>query len=306
MNFKDTEKKILDFWEKNKIYKYSSKSKGKIYSIDTPPPTVSGDMHIGHAFSYSQEDFIARFRRMKGENVFYPFGTDDNGLPTERLVERLNNVKSKKMSRKEFIDLCLKTLKKITPDFVQDWKNLGISADYSLCYSTIDRNSQKISQKSFIDLYNKKRIYKKNFPTIWCSECQTAIAQAELEDKELPSTFLTLKFKSNGKILPIATTRPELLGACVAVFVNPKDKRYGDLIGKKAKVPIFNQLVPIIKDESANKDVDINFIQQMIDKRRDAKEKKDYALADKIRDELKELGVELKDSKDGTMFKIVK
>lgn len=252
MNFKEIEKRILDFWDKNKIYKYSSKSKGKIYSVDTPPPTVSGNMHIGHAFSYSQEDFIARFRRMRGENVFYPFGTDDNGLPTERLVERLNNVKSKEMSRKEFIDLCLKTLKKITPDFVQDWKNLGISADYSLYYSTIDKNSRKISQKSFIYLYNKKRIYKKNFPTIWCSECQTAIAQAELEDKEFPSTFSTLKFESNGKILPISTTRPELLGACVAVFVNPKDERYINLIGKKAKVPIFNHLVPIIEDKSAD------------------------------------------------------
>ena len=252
MDFKETEKKILKFWESNKIYKFSGNSKGKIYSIDTPPPTVSGKMHIGHAFSYSQEDFIARFKRMKEGQVFYPFGTDDNGLPTERLIEKLNKVNSKKMSRKEFIKLCLKSLKEITPDFVQDWKNLGVSADYDMCYSTIDRNSQMISQKSFIELYKKKRIYKKDFPTLWCPVCQTAIAQAELEDKDLPSNFLTLKFYSEDKVLPIATTRPELLGACVAVFVNPKDRRYKKFIGKNVRVPLFNHEVRIFSDESAD------------------------------------------------------
>jgi len=208
-------------------------------------------MHIGHAASYTQQDFIARYQRMK-ENVFYPFGTDDNGLPTERLIEKLKNVKSKEMSRAEFIDLCLKTLKEITPNFIQDWKNLGVSSDYNIIYSTIDNNSRKISQKSFLDLYKKKIAYKDEFPTIWCPECQTPIAQAELEDKEIPSKFLTLKFKANNKDLLIATTRPELLAACVAVFVNPDDKRYKNLIGKKAKVPLFNHEVPIIADKSAD------------------------------------------------------
>ena len=150
-DFKEIESKILKFWEKEKIYKFDSKNKKKIYSIDTPPPTVSGKMHIGHAFQYSQQDFIARFWRMK-ENIFYPFGTDDNGLPTERLVERLKNVKSKDMSRDKFIKLCLNTLKEITPDFIQDWKNLGISCDYNINYSTIDENSRKLSQESFIEL----------------------------------------------------------------------------------------------------------------------------------------------------------
>jgi len=255
-NIKATEERIKKLWEKEKIYRFDSKKK-KIYSIDTPPPTVSGKMHIGHAYSYSQQDFIARYRRMK-QGVFYPFGTDDNGLPTERLVEKINNVKSKEMSRSDFIELCLKTLKKITPDFVQDWKNLGISADYDICYSTIDKNSQKISQKSFIELYKKGEIYKKEFPTLWCCECQTAIAQAELEDKEQETFFTTLKFfvNDNGKeiVLPIATTRPELLGACVGVFVNPKDKRYKQFVGKKAKVPLFNHEVPILEDESAEID----------------------------------------------------
>ena len=250
LNFKQIEEKWRKFWDKEKIYKFNSNSKKKIYSIDTPPPTVSGNMHMGHAFSYAQQDFIARFRRMNSE-VFYPFGTDDNGLPTERLVERLNNVKSKEMSRKTFIELCLKTLKEITPNFVQDWKNIGISADYEISYSTINKISQKISQESFVKLYKEGLIYKKGFPTIWCPECQTSIAQAELEDKQIPSEFLTIKFGCEGKFLLIATTRPELLPACVAVFVNPEDDRYKSLAGKKAKVPLFNFEVPIIADKSA-------------------------------------------------------
>jgi len=259
---KKVESKIIGFWDKEKVYKFNSKRKGKVFSVDTPPPYVSGAMHIGHAFSYSQQDFIARFRRMK-DNVFYPFGTDDNGLPTERFVEKMNKIKSKSMSRAEFIKLCLKTIKKMTPKFVQDYKTLGISADYDIYYSTIDKNSQKVSQKSFIDLFKQGDIYKKMFPTLWCPECQTTIAQAELEDKEENSLFSTLKFQvvkegseskdsERHKDLLIATTRPELLGACVAVFVHPKDKRYKGLIGKKAKVPLFEHEVPIIADDSAD------------------------------------------------------
>lgn len=251
---KKTEQKIKEFWDKEKIYKFDPKKNSEIFSIDTPPPTVSGKMHIGHACSYSQQDLIARFNRMNGKNVFYPFGTDDNGLPTERLVEKINNVKSKQMKRDDFIKLCIKTLKEITPDFIQDWKDTGISCDYDMYYSTIDNNSRKISQQSFLDLYKKGLIYKKEFPTLWCPECQTSVAQAELEDKELDSMFSTLRFTVNEKDLLIATTRPELLGACVAVFVNPKDTRYKSIIGKKAKVPLFNHEVPILEDESAQLD----------------------------------------------------
>ncbi|MBU0929842.1 MAG: valine--tRNA ligase [Nanoarchaeota archaeon] len=251
-NFKESEKKWQEFWEKNKIFAFNSKSKKPVYSIDSPPPYISGKMHIGHAFSYSQQDFIMRFRRMFDGNVFCPFGTDDNGLPTERFVEKINKVKSKSMSRADFIELCLKTLKEQTPDFIQDWKNIGFSADYNIYYSTIDKSTQKISQKSFLDLYNKKEIYKKEFPTLWCIDCQTTVAQAELEDKSLDSTFFTIKFKSNGKDLLIATTRPELIPACVSVFVNPNDNRYKNLIGKKAIIPLFNYEVPIIADESAD------------------------------------------------------
>ena len=143
-NIKETEKKWQKYWEKENIFKFDENSKKEIFSIDTPPPTVSGKMHLGHSFSYSHEDFIARYKRMQGFNVFYPFGTDDNGLATERLIERLKNVKSSKMNRQDFIDLCLKTLNEIRPGFIQDWKNLGMSCDFSIFYTTINKHSQKI------------------------------------------------------------------------------------------------------------------------------------------------------------------
>lgn len=252
-NFKEIENNWKLFWEKEGIFRADLKKK-EIYSVDTPPPYISGRMHIGHAFSYSQQDFIVRFKRMNGFSIFYPFGTDDNGLPTERFIEKANNVKSKDMGRAEFIQLCIKTLKKITPECIQDFKNLAISADYNIYYSTIDDNSRKISQKSFIELYDKGEAYQKEFPTMWCPECQTSIAQAELEDKDEKSFFSTLRFSCEGKKLLIATTRPELLGACVGVFVHPADKKYSGIIGKKAKIPLFNFEVPIIADASADPD----------------------------------------------------
>ena len=143
---RQTEEKWMKYWEKEKIYAFDPKSKKKIYSIDTPPPTVSGEMHMGHACSYSQQDFIARYKRMQGFNVFYPFGTDDNGLPTERLVEKTKGIKAKEMQRDEFIQLCLDFLKDELPKFIQDWKNIGISCDWSLNYSTINEHSRKIAQ----------------------------------------------------------------------------------------------------------------------------------------------------------------
>ncbi len=256
-DFKQVEKRWRVFWEKEGIFK-ADLTKKEIFSVDTPPPYISGRMHIGHAFSYSQQDFIVRFRRMllagRNGSVFYPFGTDDNGLPTERFIEKTNKVRSKDMGRSDFIQLCIKTLKEVTPGCILDFKNLGISSDYEVYYSTIDDNARKISQKSFIELYKTGEAYQKDFPTMWCPECQTSIAQAELEDKEEKSLFSTLKFSSGKKDLLIATTRPELLGACVAVFVHPADKRYKGFVGKKAKVPLFDFEVPIIEDVSADPD----------------------------------------------------
>ncbi|MBU2639712.1 MAG: valine--tRNA ligase [Nanoarchaeota archaeon] len=256
-NPKETEEKIQKFWEKNKVYKFNPKSKNKIYSIDTPPPTVSGKMHLGHACSYTQQDMIVRYKRMQGLNVFYPFGTDDNGLPTERLIEKEKNVKANKMPRPEFIKLCLKTLKEeLRPKYLVDWKSIGMSCDWDLSYTTINEHCQKISQESFIDLYDLKREYRKRTPFMWCPECQTAIAQVELEDKTTNSEFVYMKFDTNiGAQLIIATTRPELMPACVAVHVHPDDKRYKKFIGAKATIPFFNREVKIY----ANKDVDQEF-----------------------------------------------
>ncbi len=246
---KESEQKWMKQWEKNKIYSYKDRGTKK-FSIDTPPPTVSGKMHIGHAFSYTQGDMIIRYRRMKGETIFYPFGTDDNGLPTERLVESLKNVKTKNMNREEFVDLCEKTIKEIKPDFIEDWKKVGISADFENSYSTIDAHSIKTSQKSFLDLLKKGRVYQEESPVSWCVHCQTAIAQAEFENVDINSSFNDIIFTQGTKKLVIATTRPELLPACVALFANPNDERYASLKGKFATVPLFNYEVPILFDET--------------------------------------------------------
>lgn len=253
-NFKGREECWSKHWQDEGIYKFDPESVKEIFSIDTPPPTVSGKMHIGHSSSYAQQDFIARYQRMTGKNVFYPFGTDDNGLPTERLVEKLKGVKATKMERSEFIDLCKATLKEILPEFIQDWKKLGISSDFGLYYSTIDDNSRKISQQSFIDLYNKERAYQLEAPVVWCPTCQTAISQVEMEDEEHETRFCDIIFKVDNKDLVISTTRPELLSSCAAIFVNADDKRYTDIVGKKATVPLFNHEVPILTDRRAQID----------------------------------------------------
>jgi valyl-tRNA synthetase len=247
------EKKWQEFWIKEGIYKFDEKKLDNVYSIDTPPPTVSGAMHMGHAFSYTQCDFIARYHRMTGKNLFYPFGLDDNGLATERYVENKLKIKSTNMSRDEFIKLCLKETTEVEIELLKSWQSLGLSCDWQWQYRTIDEHSRRTSQFSFIELYNDGRIYRKEAPTIWCPECKTAIAQVELEDRDLKSHFNDVLFElEDGKKLTIATTRPELLPACVAVFFHPKDIRYRELEGKNAKVPLFNYSVPIIPDERAD------------------------------------------------------
>ncbi len=247
-DFREVEKKWRKYWEKEGIYKFNQGSKKKIYAVDTPPPTVSGKMHIGHAFSYSQQDFVIRYNRMKGFNVYYPFGTDDNGLPTERLVEKTKGIKAKDMERGKFISICQEFLKQELPKFIQDWKDIGISCDFNAYYSTINEYSRKISQWSFLDLYKQKRLDRRDAPAMWCPECQTGISQVEAQDKELETSFNHIIFKADGRDLVIATTRPELLPACVAVFYHPDDKRFKKLKGKKAKVPLFNFEVPIMED----------------------------------------------------------
>jgi len=243
------EKDIQKYWDENQIYKFDSKNSNPIYSIDTPPPTVNGSLHIGHIFSYTQAEMIARYRRMQGYNVFYPFGFDDNGLPSERLVERELGIKAKDLLRSEFCEKCIETTQKYENEFKSLWKSMGFSCDWGLQYSTVSERVQKLSQKSFIELAQGGNAYSKESPVLWCTECQTSIAQAELETKEVASCFNYIPFISEEGTIEIATTRPELLYGVVCVFVNPYDERYKNYIGKNVKVPLYNFEVPVIADE---------------------------------------------------------
>jgi len=253
-NAEESELKWLKIWDEKQLFAFDPENtKKEIFSIDTPPPTVSGKFHMGHAFSNSQQDFIARYKRMQGFNVLQPFGTDDNGLPTKLLIERLKKVKAAKMNRKEFRQLVLDTLEnELKPSYTNDWKRLGISCDFNVKYSTIDPHCRKISQKSFIDLYKKGREYRQEAPAMFCPKCQTAISQVECEDEDIKSHFNDIVFKVDDENLVIATTRPELLPACVAIFYHPEDERYQKYKGKTAKVPLFNFEVPILEDKRAN------------------------------------------------------
>ncbi len=250
-NFSESEKKWQKFWQDNGIYKFNKNSDKKIFSIDTPPPTVSGKIHIGHIFSYSQAEFVARYKRMTGYNVFYPFGFDDNGLPTERLVEKEFGIKAHEVSREEFRDKCMQVAKKYEEEFKKLFIAAGNSADFSLCYSTVSPEVQKLSQKSFLDLVKAGEAYYGEKPAIWCPECRISIAQAELESKDIESSFNYLKFNlaDGSGYLEIATTRPEMLCACVCVFVNPEDKRFEKYVGKKVIVPLYNFEVEILTDD---------------------------------------------------------
>ncbi len=248
----ESEAKWQEFWQKKGIYKFDKDSRQPIYSIDTPPPTVNGKIHIGHIFSYSQAEVMARYKRMKGFNVFYPFGFDDNGLPTERLVEKTHGIKAHETTREHFTELCLGETGELEKQFKKLFISAGFSCDWGHEYSTISPKAQKVSQKSFIELFKKKKVYFSEAPALWCPECQTAIAQAELETKEIPSVFNYLKFFIDGgddSYVEIATTRPELLAACQCIFIHPDDEKNKHLLGKQIKVPLFGFTVPVLEDE---------------------------------------------------------
>lgn len=288
------EEKWLAYWEETGIYRFDPASSKPVFSVDTPPPTVSGRMHIGHAYSYNQMDFTARYKRMRGFNLFYPFGFDDNGLPTERFTEKAVGVRLQDVGRQEFIRLCLAETKKGEEAMERSWRRIGTSCDWSLVYRTIDKPVVKVSQESFLELYAAGRAYRAERPGIWCPECATAIAQVETEDKVLPSTFNDIAFDlvndlgmsertthsqhlvtrrhvpgpeanskprevivynqgAEGKLV-ISTTRPELIPACVAIFVHPDDERTRHLIGRNARVPIGGAIVPILTSDKVDKE----------------------------------------------------
>jgi valyl-tRNA synthetase len=250
------ELRVHKFWQEVGVHKFKPEERLPIYSIDTPPPTVSGELHLGHVFSYSQTDFLARFWRMKGFNVFYPMGFDDNGLPTERLVERQLGIRSYEVDPGWFEDECRRISKEAENKYERLWRRLGLSIDWRYTYRTIDDLSRRIAQWSFIDLHRKGLVYRREAPTMWCPECRTAIAQADLSDLTREAMFYTIDFElDDGKRLPIATTRPELLPACVAIFVHPDDQHVHRLESRTARVPIFDQEVPILIDDSVDPEV---------------------------------------------------
>jgi valyl-tRNA synthetase len=246
------EKKWQEKWVENSTYKYSgSTDREEVFSIDTPPPTVSGSLHMGHLYGQTLQDFMARFQRMRGKKVFQPFGYDDNGIASERLTEKDLGIKHQDFTRREFQEKCREVCKDYEEKFTKNMQSLGISHDWTNTYKTIEPRVQRISQLSFIDLYEKDREYRKKAPAIWCPECETAISQVETEDAERDSHFNDIEFElasGNGSII-ISTTRPELIPACVAIFVHPEDETNENLVGEQAEVPLFGHEVPILEDE---------------------------------------------------------
>ncbi|MEF8843363.1 MAG: valine--tRNA ligase [Haloarculaceae archaeon] len=221
-----------------------------VFTIDTPPPTVSGNLHWGHVYGATLQDFVARFERMRGKEVFFPFGYDDNGIASERLTEEELGIEHQNYERREFQRKCREVCAEYEADFTEKMQALGVSIDWENTYQTIEPRVQRISQRSFLELYEDGREYRQRAPTIWCPECATAISQVETEDDERDSHFNDIEFSVvDGDAFTISTTRPELLPACVAVFVHPDDDANRHLVGEEAEVPIFGQTVPIIEDD---------------------------------------------------------
>ncbi len=276
------EAKWVPAWEQSGVYRFDeAATREQIYSIDTPPPTASGSLHVGHVFSYTHTDVIARFQRMLGKEVFYPMGWDDNGLPTERRVQNYYGVrcdpslpyqpnitppktggdnKSSKasdqlpISRQNFIELCEKLTEEDEKAFENLWRNLGLSVDWSQTYRTISKEAQRVSQQAFLNNLRRGEAYVSLAPTLWDVTFRTAVAQAELEDREMPGAYHKVGFDGpDGKIF-IETTRPELIPACVALVAHPDDDRYKKYFGKTAKTPLFGVEVPIVSHRLAQID----------------------------------------------------
>ena len=253
-DFKVSEAKWRAFWEKEELYKFNSQGVGEVFSVDTPPPYVSAaHLHVGHAMSYTQAEFVVRYARMSGKRIFYPMGFDDNGLPTERFVEKKYNINKSKITKKEFVELCIKETEEGGKTYRALFDALGISVDWSLLYTTSGKHAERIAQRSFIDLYQKGLIQRKEEPTAWCPFCQTALAQADLDDKEQDTFLNYINFEwADGTPALIATTRPELIPACVALYVNGNDPRYKKYVGTKARVPLFDYEVTVKADDKVS------------------------------------------------------
>lgn len=253
-DFKEVEQKWQKLWEENKVYIFDRSSHEKpTFSIDTPPPYPSGELHVGNALNFAYIDFVARYKRMRGYNVFFPIGWDCHGLPTEVRVERTIGKRRSEVPTEEFLRLCKEyTLKWIEP-MRAALKAMGCSIDWSTEYMTMDPNYWRRTQLSFVLMYRKGLIYRAVHPVIWCPRCETAIAEAEVEYAETKKELHYFKFKlKEGGDVVVASTRPELLAACVALAVNPRDEKNLNLIGKTAITPIYGHEVPIIADEEVD------------------------------------------------------
>ncbi|MFZ0118560.1 MAG: valine--tRNA ligase [Pseudonocardiaceae bacterium] len=261
-------------WAERGTYRFDrTKPRSEVFSIDTPPPTVSGTLHPGHAFSYTHTDIIARYQRMRGKEVFYPMGWDDNGLNTERRVQLMLGVTcdpslpydpdfripdkrlkpTKAISRPNFVECCAAVTEVLEKQYFELWSALGLSVDWTQTYTTIGKHAIHTSQYAFLELLTKGLINRTESPTLWDVDFRTAVAQAELEDRDLPGAFHRLRFRAQADESPIfiETTRPELLPACVALVAHPDDERYQHLFGSTALSPLFDVAVPIVAHELA-------------------------------------------------------
>src|SRR3954468_17557027 len=256
------EEKWARHWQEEGTYAFDrSKERSDVYAIDTPPPTVSGELHMGHVFSYTHTDTVARFQRMSGKAVFYAMGWDDNGLPTERRVQNVYGVvcdpglpydpdfgvpdqpftPPRAIARRNFIECCRQLTVRDERAFEALWRDLGLSVDWSRTYATIGETARRVSQRSFLDLLARDEGYRIEAPTLWDVDFQTAVAQAELQDREIPGTLHRLRFGD----LRVETSRLELLAACVALVCQPDDERYRARVGTTARVPLFGHAVPV-------------------------------------------------------------
>ncbi|MEV4617960.1 valine--tRNA ligase [Asanoa sp. NPDC049573] len=268
-------------WQETGTYAFDrSKARADVFSVDTPPPTVSGELHMGHVFSYTHTDTVARFQRMRGKMVFYPMGWDDNGLPTERRVQNVYGVRGDAslpydpawvpppapvddaarknptaISRRNFIELCERLTVEDEKVFEALWRRLGLSVDWSLTYTTIGRHARTTSQRAFLRNLTRGEAYSAEAPTLWDVGFGTAVAQAELEDRERPGAYHRIRFHGPGdEPVYIETTRPELLPACVALVAHPDDERYAHLFGRTVRTPVFGVEVPVHAHPLAEKD----------------------------------------------------
>lgn len=261
-------------WESEGTYRFDrTKTRDEVYAIDTPPPTVSGSLHVGHVFSYTHTDCVARFQRMRGLEVFYPMGWDDNGLPTERRVQNYFGVRCDPslpydpsyeppaspgkeqvaISRRNFVELCERLTVEDEKVFEELWRRLGLSVDWTRTYQTIDRNAQATSQQAFLRNLARGEAYQSEAPTLWDVTFRTAVAQAELEDREREGKYYRLGFvRPDDERLWIETTRPELLAACVALVAHADDERYQPFFGSTVRTPLFDVEVPVVAHHLAD------------------------------------------------------